>query len=103
MSAPLELIIAVTAATLIGVGSVTVLLHKAVDDTAQAYEEKVVQCDRDEVAKCKVTILGEKKALTSEERVERVEIMAERIKARLDALENAMKEKKGSSQDSSGR
>lgn len=104
MSAPLEFIIGVTAAALIGVWSVTVLLHKAVEDTAQTQQETLVQCDReDEVAKCIAKILGEKKVLTSEERVERVEIMAERIKTRLDALERAMKEKKDTSQDSSGR
>ncbi len=110
MSLPIETILGITAATLIGVGSMVVILPKTAKDTAPS-EERYIQCietEKDEAGKCTVKILGQRvrtitSEMTTEERVRRVEMMAETIKEKLDSLEKTLKEKKDSSQDSSSR
>jgi len=110
MSLPIETILGITAATLIGVGSMVVILPKTTKDTAPP-KENSIQCtetEKDEAGKCTVKILGQRAPATSggmstEERVTRVEIMAEEIKEKIDSLEEKLREKKGTSRDSSNR
>lgn len=106
MSFQLELIIGATAAALIGVGSLVVVLPKlTTEDVVEP--TPVVQCDGiGEVAKCKIVIQGETtvpEGTTTEEKIENVERMAEKIKARLDALEQNLPDKKTTSPASSSR
>lgn len=109
MSLPIETILGITAAALIGVGSMVVILPNTAKDTAPS--EKTIQCvetEKDEAGKCTVKILGQRVRVTSgemstEERVTRVEIMAEEIKEKIDSLEEKLREKKDSSQGSSNK
>lgn len=105
MSLPMETILGITAAALIGVGGMVVILPKASQDTAKP--EVCKEYERDEAGKCTVKILGQKTEttteMTTEERVKRVEMMAETIKERLDSLEEILKEKKDTSRVSSDK
>lgn len=92
MSPPIETILALTAATLIGVGSLVVILPKTTVEDAAKHEVKI-QCEsQDEGGKClevmKLTPEEiEEKMLTQKERMERIEKAVENIKEKLDRLE----------------
>lgn len=92
MTTPMETILALTAATLIGVGSLVVILPKTTIEDAAKHEVKI-QCEsQDEGGKClevmKLTPEEiEEKMLTQKERMERIEKAVENIREKLDRLE----------------
>lgn len=105
MSAPLEFIIGITAATLIGVGSVIVVLDTNARKHEPETEQKVECVYQGEKVRCTPRILEETKEETSvvglittkpvvEMRIERVEDALEKIAKRLDQIEKKVGEEK---------
>lgn len=107
MSPPIEFILSVTAATLIGVGSIVVVLDTTAKKPA-AGTEKNVECvvvHQGETVKCIPKILGETEITPApgsvtttppvvEKRIERVEDALDKIMKRLDQIEKKVEEKK---------